>query len=312
MRPILFVDGEQGTTGLRVMARLRSRDDIELITLAPAHRKDPHRRAQAINRSDITLLCLPDAAAREALTLVENPGVRILDASSAHRTAPGWVYGLPELSPGQAAAIGSARRVSNPGCFPTGALTLLRPLIDDGLLPADARLTIHAVSGYSGRGREGVQAHEGPDAANAPALQVYGLGLDHKHTPEIQQLAGLTHAPVFVPAYGHYRQGIVLTIGLHRDALAGGATPGRLMQCLRDRYAGSGRVRVVEPTPTLDPTVLNDTDGLNLSVHSDPRGERIVLSAVFDNLGKGAAGAAVQNLSLMLGTAVVTASAVPA
>ena len=208
MQPIVFIDGDQGTTGLQIHERLRGRTDLRLLTLPEAERKDPARRAEALNACDIAILCLPDAAAREAAALVRNPAVRMIDASSAHRTDPQWVYGFAEMAPGQARRIAQAQRVSNPGCYPTGAIGLLRPLGQAGLLPADTPLNIHAISGYSGGGRAQVQAFEtATEGHRPPALQVYGLGLQHKHTPEIQQHAGLSTRPAFVPAYGAFRQG---------------------------------------------------------------------------------------------------------
>jgi len=182
--PLVFVDGDQGTTGLQIHERLRGRTDLSLFTLAASERKDPRRRAEAINACDIAILCLPDAAAREAVNAIVNPAVRVIDASSAHRTHPDWTYGFPEMAPGQAARIANARRVTNPGCYPTGAIGLLRPLVQAGLVPANYPVSIHAVSGYSGRGRAGVEEYEGPDAVSAPAFQVYGLELAHKHPPE--------------------------------------------------------------------------------------------------------------------------------
>lgn len=306
MTPLVFIDGDQGTTGLQVRQWLAGRSDLRLLQLPPEHRKDVHRRAEALNDCDVALLCLPDAAAREAVALVRRPGVRVIDASSAHRTAPGWVYGLPELDAAQPGRIAAAARVSNPGCYPTGALALLKPLVDAGLLPADYPLAIHAVSGYSGRGRPGVEEHEGPAAAGAPAFQVYGLGLDHKHMPEIRQHAGLAHAPAFVPAYGHYRQGIVLTIALHQRLLPAGVTGESLHAALAARYAGQPFVEVTALVAQaealrLDPQALNGSNRLRLSVFAQPRTGLVLLAAVFDNLGKGAAGAAVQNLALMLG-----------
>ncbi len=302
----VFIDGDQGTTGLQVRQWLAGRDDLRLLQLPAEHRKSAAHRAEALNDCDIALLCLPDDAAREAVALVRRPGVRIIDASSAHRTAPGWVYGLPELEAGQAERIAQAHRVSNPGCYPTGALVLLRPLIDGGLLPADHPVTIHAVSGYSGRGRPGLEDHEGANAQSAVPFQVYGLGLHHKHVLEIQRHAGLAHAPVFVPAYGNYRQGIVLTIALHLRLLPADVTTGRLHAALQARYAGQPCIELaplVEDADAqrLDPRALNGTNRVRLAVFGQPRQEQVLLTAVFDNLGKGAAGAAVQNLDLMLG-----------
>ncbi len=306
MTPLVYIDGDQGTTGLQVRQWLSDRTDLRLLGLPPEHRRDAARRAEALNDCDVALLCLPDDAARAAVALVRRPGVRVIDASSAHRTAPGWVYGLPELAPGQAARIAGAVRVSNPGCYPTGALALLRPLVDAGLLPADYPLAIHAVSGYSGRGRAGLEDHEGPGAADAAPFQVYGLGLSHKHVPEIRQHAGLVHAPAFVPAYAHYRQGIVLTIALHQRLLPPGATAARIHAALQARYAGQPFVEVeaiaADPDARrLDPRALNGSNRLRLSVFAQERTGQVLLAAVLDNLGKGAAGAAVQNLDLMLG-----------
>lgn len=306
MTPLVFIDGDQGTTGLQVRQWLAGRTDLRLLHLPPEHRKSAAHRAQALNECDLALLCLPDDAAREAVALLRRPGVRVIDASSAHRTAPDWVYGLPELAPAQADRIAAAERVSNPGCYPTGALALLRPLVDEGLVPADYPLVIHAVSGYSGRGRAGLEDHEGARASSAPPYQVYGLGLNHKHVPEIRQHAGLSHAPVFVPAYGHYRQGIVLTIALHLRLLPAGVTAARLHEALRSRYAGQAVIEVQPLTDAadaqrLDPQALNDSNRLRLAVFAHERAGQVLLTAVFDNLGKGAAGAAVQNLTLMLG-----------
>ncbi|MFT3804060.1 MAG: N-acetyl-gamma-glutamyl-phosphate reductase [Burkholderiaceae bacterium] len=306
MTPLVFIDDDQGTTGLQVRQWLAGRADLRLLQLPSAHRKDTARRAEALNDCDLALLCLPDDAAREAVSLVRRPAVRVIDASSAHRTAPGWVYGLPELEPSQAERIADAGRVSNPGCYPTGALALLRPLLDDGLVPADYPLVIHAVSGYSGRGRAGLKDHEGAGAATAMPFQVYGLGLNHKHVPEIQRHAGLAHAPAFVPAYGHYRQGIVLTIALHLRLLPAGVTAARLHAALQARYAGQTLIEL-QPLADdvdalrLDPRALNGSNRLRLAVFEQPRTGQVLLAAVFDNLGKGAAGAAVQNLDLMLG-----------
>jgi N-acetyl-gamma-glutamyl-phosphate reductase len=305
MTTTLFIDGDQGTTGLQIRQRLAARHDLRLLTLPDAQRKDPRARADALNRCDIALLCLPDEAARESVSWIENPAVRVIDASSAHRTSPGWTYGFAEMAPGQAATIAAARRISNPGCYPTGAVALLRPLVDAGLLDAGQALSIHAVSGYSGKGRAGVDRFEGPAAADAPPFQVYGLALAHKHAPEIRHHAGLTRRPLFVPAYGAFRQGIVLTVPLHVSQLAAGTTTERVHEALHARYAGQRWVQVLAPAETaalthLDPTARNGHDDLQLMVLADAAGEQLLLAAVFDNLGKGAAGAAVQNLALML------------
>lgn len=301
--PLVFIDGDQGTTGLQIHQRLRDRNDLHLLTLPADQRKDPQRRAEAINACDIALLCLPDEAAREAVASIRNPAVRVIDASSAHRTHPHWTYGFAQMDPQQAQRIASAKRVSNPGCYPTGAIGLLRPLLQAGLLPKDYPISINAISGYSGGGRAAVEAHEGPDAANTAPFQIYGLGLAHKHVPEIQQHSGLNQRPLFVPAYGAFRQGIVLTIPLQLRLLAPGVDGARIQACLQQHYAGSDAVQVMslqqaQALTGLDPQALNDTDAMRLMVFENEG--QVLLAAVFDNLGKGAAGAAVENLNLML------------
>jgi len=303
--PVVFIDGDQGTTGLQIHERLRDRTDLRLLTLAAAERKDPRRRSEAINACDIAILCLPDAAAREAVGAIVNPAVRVIDASSAHRTQPDWTYGFPEMTPGQAERIASARRVTNPGCYPTGAIGLLRPLLQAGLIPGNYPVSIHAVSGYSGRGRAGVEEHEGQGAATAPSFQVYGLELAHKHAPEIQQHAGLAQRPIFVPAYGSFRQGIVLTVPLELRLLTRDVDGATLHACLARHYAEAAHVGVVPLHEScglkhLDPQVLNGTNDMRLNVFPNTEHGHVLLSAVFDNLGKGASGAAVQNLNLML------------
>lgn len=304
-QPLIFIDGDQGTTGLQIHARLYGRSDLRLLTLPETERKDPQRRREAINSADIALLCLPDAAAREAVATIHNPAVRVIDASSAHRTTPGWVYGLPELDEQQAERIAQATRVSNPGCYPTGAIALLRPLVRAGLLPADYPLSVHAISGYSGGGRAAVERHEQSGGDPAPALQLYGLELAHKHVPEIQAHAGLSARPVFLPGYGDYRQGIVLSIPLQLRLLPPGVTAEHLQACLEQHYQGARHVQVMPlhqqgPATPLDPQALNDSNDLRLALYANPEHGQVLLTAVFDNLGKGASGAAVQNLDLML------------
>lgn len=304
-QPLIFIDGDQGTTGLQIHARLHGRSDLRLLTLPETERKDPQRRREAINSADIALLCLPDAAAREAVATIHNPAVRVIDASSAHRTTPGWVYGLPELDEQQAERIAQATRVSNPGCYPTGAIALLRPLVRAGLLPADYPLSVHAISGYSGGGRAAVERHEQSGGDPAPALQLYGLELAHKHVPEIQAHAGLSARPVFLPGYGDYRQGIVLSIPLQLRLLPPGVTAEHLQACLEQHYQGARHVQVMPlhqqgPATPLDPQALNDSNDLRLALYANPEHGQVLLTAVFDNLGKGASGAAVQNLDLML------------
>ena len=305
MIPVVYIDGDQGTTGLQIVQRLQGRTDIELRTLPPAERKRAAARRAALNDCDVAILCLPDAAAREAVEWIANPRVRVIDASSAHRTAQGWTYGFPEWDRQQAAHIADATRVSNPGCYPTGAIALLKPLVDAGLVPADYPFAIHAVSGYSGMGRAGVEAYEGEAASKRPALQVYGLDLRHKHVPEIQQHARLAVRPIFVPAYGAFRQGIALTIPIHLGHCPAGATPAKVHAALAAHYSGQRHVQVlpIDATPggpRLDAQALNGTDDLRLTVGAHEDAGQVVLGAVFDNLGKGASGAAVQNLDLML------------
>lgn len=304
----VFIDGDQGTTGLKILQLLSARLDISVVTLPEALRKDAAARAAAINDCDLAVLCLPDEAARQAVASIRNPCVRVIDASSAHRTHADWVYGFPEMAPHQSARIAQARRVSNPGCYPTGAIALLRPLVEAGCLRADAPLSIQAVSGYSGRGREGMQAHEGPGAATAPAFQTYGLDLQHKHVPEIRLHSGLQGRPFFVPAYGSFRQGIALTIALHASMLQRPMSAQALRDVLAQRYREHRHVAVLDADQTgamtrLDPQALNGSNDLQLAVFGSDAHDQVLLSAVFDNLGKGAAGAAVQNLVLMLGLA---------
>lgn len=301
--PIVFIDGDQGTTGLQIHQRLQGRTDLHVVTLPAEHRKNPVSRAAAINACDIAVLCLPDDAARDAAASITNPDVRVIDASSAHRTHPDWVYGFAQMSDAQKQSIASARRVSNPGCYPTGAIGLLRPLLEAGLLPRDYPITINAVSGYSGKGRAGVDEFEGPDVAQAVPFQVYGLSLAHKHVPEIQQYSGLSERPVFVPAYGAFRQGIVLTIALQTRLLPRGVTGMTLHTALAKHYQGSGYVDVMPMEQSraltgIDPRQLNGTDNLRLMVFENDG--HVLLAAVFDNLGRGAAGAAVQNLDVMI------------
>jgi N-acetyl-gamma-glutamyl-phosphate reductase len=305
MKPTIFVDGDQGTTGLQILSRLSTREDLTLLTLPADIRKNPQARAEAINQCDIAILCLPDEQARAAALSVVNPAVRLIDASSAHRTDPGWTYGLPELDNVQSQLIAQSYRVTNPGCYPTGAIALLRPLIRAGLIAADYPVSIYAVSGYSGRGRIGVDEHEGANSTKSLPFQVYGLGLNHKHVPEIQMYAGLSTRPFFVPSYGSFRQGIVLTIPIHLHALSAGVNSRVLRDCLAQTYAESSQINVLDTASTeglerLDPQTLNGTNEMNLSVFGNDKSGQVLLAAVFDNLGKGAAGAAVQNLDLML------------
>ena len=309
-KPAVFIDGEAGTTGLEIRRRLAAVAGLAVKSIATDKRKDEAARLDLMRQADLVVLCLPDEAAKEAVALIASLGgdaPKVVDASSAHRVAGGWVYGFAEMDPGQAAAIKQARLVSNPGCYPTGAIALIRPLVEEGLIPADYPATVNAVSGYSGGGRTMIEAY---DSGKAPAFELYGLGLEHKHVPELQEFSKLTRRPIFVPSVGNFRQGMLVSVPLHLDTLPGKPKARDLEAVLARHFAGAKLVKVVPSDDAsskdgrLDALALNDTDVLELRVFANEKQRQAVLVARLDNLGKGAAGAAVQNIALMLGLAV--------
>ncbi len=297
----VFIDGEAGTTGLGIRRRLEGLQ-IPVRSIEAEQRKDAGARRALMEEVELVVLCLPDAASRESAELAGSLSrpPKLLDASTAFRTDPDWTYGFPEMTHGQADAIAGAARVSNPGCYPTGAIALLRPLIEAGLLPGDHPVAINAISGYSGGGRSMIEAHE---REHGPAFELYGLTLEHKHVPEIRAQAGLSLRPIFVPSVGHFAQGMLVSIPLHLDRLPGHVTGADLQAALAAWYRGSPRIRVGEATgpATLSAEALSGSDDMELRVHVNERYRHALLTARLDNLGKGASGAAVQNIALMLG-----------
>ncbi len=308
MLPKVFIDGHTGTTGLRIHQWMAAREDVELLTLPQELRRNPEERRGQILESDVAILCLPDAAAFEVAEWVQDSDTRLIDASTAHRVAAGWAYGLPELEPGQRSAIGQAKYVSNPGCYPTGFILLVRPLIDAGLLAPDAPVSINALSGYSGGGNTLIEKWENPDSglSGLPYEAPYALYQRHKHVPEMMRYGGISAEPQFVPAVGPFRCGMRVQVPIHASLLAPGTTGETVWETLYERYLGEPFVQVApRPEPgtlderSFDPEACNDSNRIQLHVAAHPSGHMLLI-ALLDNLGKGACGAAIQNLNLML------------
>jgi N-acetyl-gamma-glutamyl-phosphate reductase len=302
MTHTIFIDGEAGTTGLEIRERLEARGDLELILLGD-RRRDVGARREALNSADAVILCLPDEAAREAVAMIDNPAVRVIDASTAYRVDPTWTYGFAEMAPGQRDRIAAATRVSNPGCYPTGFIGLVRPLVSAGIVPAGWPVTVNAVSGYSGGGKAMIAEFEG---GGAGAFRAYGLSLKHKHVPEMTTHTGLERPVLFAPAVGAYRQGMLVEVPLHLGALPRSPSVEVVHGALAEAFAAARFVEAAEQEATeamtgIDPEGLNGTNRMRLHVFGDRAGEQVRLVALLDNLGKGASGAAVQNLNLMLG-----------
>ena len=307
MKHVVFVDGQEGTTGLRIHEVLGQRDDIELLRIDSERRKDAAHRAQMLNAADVAFLCLPDDAAREAAALVTNPRTCLIDASTAHRVAAGWVYGLPELAPAQRDRIRAAKRISNPGCHASAFILLLRPLVDAGIVPASLALSATSITGYSGGGKKMIEQYERGDDAALAAPRPYGLALKHKHLPEMKQHSGLLAAPLFMPVVAGFYKGLAVTVPLHLEQLAHGTTAQHIHQVLAQRYEGE---RFVQVMPLSDPQLqqaggffdvmgANDSNRADIFVFANER--QVLLMARLDNLGKGASGAAVQSMNVHLG-----------
>jgi N-acetyl-gamma-glutamyl-phosphate reductase len=303
MTHTIFIDGEAGTTGLEIRERLEARPDLELLLLGD-RRRDVEARREALNAADAVILCLPDEAAKEAVSMIENPSVRVIDASTAYRVDPAWTYGFAEMAPGQRERIAGATRVSNPGCYPTGFIGLVRPLVSAGIVPAAWPVSVNAVSGYSGGGKAMIAEFE--DGKGAPPFRAYGLTLKHKHVPEMTRHTGLERDVLFAPAVAAYRQGMLVEVPLHLGAMPGSPSVEAVHDALTEAYAGQRFVEVatLEETEAMTgvaPEGLNGTNRMRLHVFGDRSGSQVRLVALLDNLGKGASGAAVQNLNLMLG-----------
>jgi len=304
----VFIDGEAGTTGLQIRQRLEGRRDLSLVSIDPARRKDPAARAELLNGVDAVILCLPDEAAKEAVSMVTSNSVRIIDASTAYRTASGWTYGFPEMDPDQRSAIADSKRVSNPGCYPTGFIALTRPLTGAGLIPEDWPITVNAISGYSGGGKAMIAEFEDEAAAGYTTVpyRIYATTLGHKHVPEMAKHGGFTHRPLFAPAVGRYAQGMIVEVPLQLWALPGKVGLADVHATLTKAYRGERFVEVASleessAIKTLDPEALNGTNRMKLYVFGNVAEGQVRLVALLDNLGKGASGAAVQNLNIMLG-----------
>ena len=303
----VFVDGQEGTTGLRIHEMLARRSDIEVLRIDADHRKDSAERARLLNAADVAFLCLPDAAAREAAALVTNPNTCLIDASTAHRTAPDWAFGLPELAPQQRDRIRASKRISNPGCHASCFILLLRPLVDAGLVPADLLVSATSITGYSGGGKKMIEQYERGGDARLDSPRPYGLSLSHKHIPEMVTHTGLTTKPIFMPILSSFYKGLAVSVPLHLSQLRPGTTGQMLQKALADRYAGERFIRVM---PLSDPAALdeggyfdvqacNDTNRSDLIVFANA--EQVILLSRLDNLGKGASGAAVQSMNVHLG-----------
>ena len=300
----VFIDGAAGTTGLEIRERLARRSDVALVTLADERRKDPAARAEALNDADAVILCLPDDAAREAVSLIRNDRTKVIDASTAHRTDPAWAYGFAELEPDSRQRLASATRISNPGCYPTGFLALVRPLVRAGLVPASWLFSVNATSGYSGGGKSMIAAFEDPADSQATdtAFRIYALGLGHKHVPEMRVHAGLDHGPIFMPAVARTYRGMLVEVPIHLHALPAAVSGAAIRDSLQQAYEGSSLVHVNEAQPgllTLEHCA--GTDRLELFLFADEKSGQARLVAALDNLGKGASGAAVQNLNIAMG-----------